>query len=181
MTDNNNNVTLVTRLREDGEQMQTVDRHDVRFIIDTDGGTRHRTLDNLLLAYESQARMLTAIHTVVHKFRDGIVNGDPVSVDDWDDLAGVFAPLREYADLTPPEREFNGYITISATVHFEGLLRGDAVNWDEDKIGEVIGENLDLSHYIDVIEAHDDDDFVVSQTYGSIDFECDYSSVEIDD
>ena len=92
MTGNNNNVTLVLCIREDGEEMRQVERNDVRFIIDHADGTRHRTLDALLLAYESQARMQDAIHAVVEKFRDGLVNGDPVSVSDWGDLPSMPTP-----------------------------------------------------------------------------------------
>ena len=124
-------------------------------------------------------KYLQRICAVVDKFRSALIDGDDVTIDDWDALQEWFDDFDGIADLTAPVRRVEFEISLSTVITGSADVTDGSL--DEDEIREIIIEGLDLSQRRDVVPSYlDGFENVETDNYYS-DFEIEDSTFSVDD
>ena len=128
---------------------------------------------------EENSKNVERIRAVVDKFRTALIDGDDVTIDDWDALQEYFDDFDGIADLEPPVRMATFEVSMSTTKRFTVRITDPSL--DESDIEGRLIDALDtyqrvdfLPSDLDGIEDIEDDDY-------STDFEIDSTSLSIDD
>jgi hypothetical protein len=119
------------------------------------------------------------IIAVVNKFRSELIDGNDVTIDDWDALQEWFDDFDGIADLNAPVRTVEFEICLSTVITGRADVTDGSL--DEDEIREIIIEGLDLSQRLDVVPSYlDGFENIDTDTYYN-DFEVEDSTFSVDD
>ena len=175
MEDNNNTADYGDRSSHELVQLLHVrdaQVHDLTIAVDN---LRQGIVDRDL----NVVNLKDKIRSVVDKFRTALIDGDDVTIDDWDALQEYFDDFDGIADLEPPVRMATFEVSMSTTKRFTVRITDPSL--DESDIEGRLIDALDtyqrvdfLPSDLDGIEDIEDDDY-------STDFEIDSTSLSIDD
>jgi hypothetical protein len=169
MQDNNNITT-------DYGDMSSVELVDLLHQRDQQVANLTASIDSL---GTENRKNVERIRAVVDKFRTALIDGDDVTIDDWDSLQEWFDDFDGIADLEPPVRMATFEVSMSTTKRFTVRITDPSLG--ESEIEDRLIDALDtyqrvdfLPSDLDGIEDIEDDDY-------STDFEIDSTSLSIDD
>ena len=119
------------------------------------------------------------IRAVVDKFRSALIEGDDVTIDDWDALQEWFDDFEGIADLEPPVRHFTFEFTLSTTKSFS--VRVSDPSLDESDIEDMLIDAIDTYQRIDFLPTDlDGIDDIEDEGY-STDFDVDDATLTSND
>lgn len=174
MEDNNNNDNLLSL-----DRSELIDRlmsanaqvHDLTIAVDN-------LRDAIVNRDQNVVNLKDKIRSVVDKFRSALIEGDDVTIDDWDALQEYFDDFDGIADLAPPTRTVNFSITMSTT--FTGRATVTDPSLDESDVEELIINSLDTSQHLDLLPDEVDGVECIEHDY-YIDFDIDDSNFDLED
>jgi hypothetical protein len=128
---------------------------------------------------EENSKNVERIRAVVDKFRSALIEGDDVTIDDWDALQEYFDDFDGIADLEPPVRHFIFEFSTSTTKRYAVRVTDPSLTESdiEDRLVEAIDtyQRVDfMPSELDGIEDIEDEDY-------STDFDVDDSSLSSND
>lgn len=128
---------------------------------------------------EENSKNVERIRAVVDKFRSALIEGDDVTIDDWDALQEWFDDFDGIADLSAPVRTVEFEICLSTVITGRAEVTDGSL--DESDIQEAIMDSLDLSQRLDIVPSYIDGfENVETDSYYN-DFEVDDSTFSVDD
>lgn len=176
MTDNNNTTInfddlgrteLIDLLESANNQV-----HDLTVAVDN---LRQGIVDRDL----NVVNLKDKIRAVVDKFRSALIEGDDVTIDDWDSLQEWFDDFDGIADLNAPVRTVEFEICLSTVITGRAEVTDGSL--DESDIQDAIMDSLDLSQRLDIVPSYIDGfENVETDSYYN-DFEVDDSTFSVDD
>lgn len=176
MTDNNNiNDNLLALSRSELIDRLMSANNEITNLTETVDNLRQGIVDRDL----NVVNLKDKIRAVVDKFRSALIEGDDVTIDDWDALQEWFDDFDGIADLSAPVRTVEFEICLSTVITGRAEVTDGSL--DEDEIREIIIEGLDLSQRLDVVPSYlDGFENIETDSYYN-DFEVEDSTFSVDD
>lgn len=128
---------------------------------------------------EENSKNVERIRAVVDRFRTALIDGDDVTIDDWDSLQEWFDDFEGIADLEPPVRMATFEVSMSTTKRF--TVRVTDPSLDESDIESRLVDALDTYQRVDFLPSDLDGIEDIEDDEYSTDFEIDSTSLSIDD